>query len=1494
MNKKLQKLIMLLIAFTVIQAKAQQVTVTSTAGSGSGSVGGYSTLNGAFTDINNGVYQGDINIRIMDNFTITSASTLNASGTGSASYTSVLIRPADTATVTKQISTTTSAITMIVLNSADNVTIDGRAGGTGTSSLLEFLYNVNSGTTAANNVVMRLDNGATNNTIRYTKLTNLSVQAAGTGGALGSATAPNTCNLAFMNTTSATPANSNNTINNCVFTGARLSIFLDGTNASGAVNMDNLVFRANEIKDFGSRAIDINNNVGIISIDSNLIYNSSSFSSSNGQTVRCISVGGTSNRVQATITKNRIYDIKSSGFSGVSIFGIIVTPTTSTANKIDIINNSIVLMQNNTGVSASAVSGLVGICLQGGNSCEMNVYQNTIRIGGFLSGTLAGTGTVRSYCFGKFNSGTQGSNILRVKNNIFSNTRFGGLSSALATCFHMSAWYNTNTTSTMDVDYNTYAGTYNGGTAGSVVGWGGSIYFTGVTGLYNTNDANSLNLVPTFTNTTQPYLSGASLGDANLSAPYLSSVPVATDIDNNNRATTYCYKGAYEAVSSPFITNDLQARIIYTYGKIPVGTLDSIRFRVKNGGILTLTNKNLTVDIKGANTTSLTYTIPSIAGLTDVTYTFPGYTPVNLGYDTLTAYVPSGDQNTANDTVTWVRENTLNALSYTKPFTARFGNVGTNPQGEIIAKFNTPVNNFVNQVNVDFTNAGFSAQSFSVVIYEDSGSTWGPKMNALWVSSPQTTVNGVYNLSVPSVSIRSGYFYVGVRQLTANNIGFAYQNENPIRSNTFYFRQGATYNTSAWNDFSVNASNQFRFMIEPRLKINNDLGVTDLVSPGLCAGSANTTYSVNVENLGLLTQDFSVNPLSVYGTATDPSNVTTSFGPIVINSDTLQTDGNLVVALTNTYNMSAPGNYTFKAWTVSGVDNNQVNDTLPTVTRTAVVPATAPYVQTFNASTVLPSGWSASRFFGNASSGVSGTNSYRAQVNNQGTFFANAVLSTPRITGLSGASQLRFKYKVTDAVGGAATTLGSVTDSIKVLISSDCGSTYNYAYAITGLNHTPTTDYTDVTINLASYVGGGNDLLVKFVLDWFGTGNNSFVDLDDVRFIDTTSDVTPILNQALCSQLPLGAALSPTIFIANLSTGTVNSVSYGISITGPGTYSNSGSASSINSLTAVSFPVTFTPSVVGTYSVKIYSNYSGDNDIYNDTIFTSFTVFAGVNSFTVSNLATDSFTINWTANPNATSYNLDVATDAAFNSILAGYNDLSVSGTSQNVSGLSSGVKYYFRLRTVNSCGTSSNSNTDSATTLTLSTPLTLTAYLQGLYLGAGTMIASPFAADGVSPANIADTVTIELHDATSPYALAHTAVGTIGTNGVGNISLPALASGGTYYIVLKHRNSITTWSANPVTFNNASNSYNFSTAATQAYGDNMVDDGTGKFMIYSGDINQDGSVDFNDYPDLDVASSNGVLGYDANDLNGDASVDFNDYPVLDVNSSLGVIMVTP
>ncbi|MCX6187840.1 MAG: hypothetical protein NTU43_12765, partial [Bacteroidetes bacterium] len=173
-----------------------------------------------------------------------------------------------------------------------------------------------------------------------------------------------------------------------------------------------------------------------------------------------------------------------------------------------------------------------------------------------------------------------------------------------------------------------------------------------------------------------------------------------------------------------------------------------------------------------------------------------------------------------------------------------------------------------------------------------------------------------------------------------------------------------------------------------------------------------------------------------------------------------------------------------------------------------------------------------------------------------------------------------------------------------------------------------------------------------------------------------------------------------------------------------------------------------------------------------------------------------------------------------------------------------------------------------------------------------GRMKSSLNNADGVSELNLFDTVQIMLFDSISNSILYSVKV-IADTGGFCQVIIPNTFANSRLSIGVKHRGSIETWSANPILLSNGT-TYNFTTSASKALGDNMTDDGTSIFLIYNGDVNQDGSVDFNDYPALDIASSNGDLGYLETDLNGDASVDFNDYPILDINSSNGVLSVTP
>ena len=188
---------------------------------------------------------------------------------------------------------------------------------------------------------------------------------------------------------------------------------------------------------------------------------------------------------------------------------------------------------------------------------------------------------------------------------------------------------------------------------------------------------------------------------------------------------------------------------------------------------------------------------------------------------------------------------------------------------------------------------------------------------------------------------------------------------------------------------------------------------------------------------------------------------------------------------------------------------------------------------------------------------------------------------------------------------------------------------------------------------------------------------------------------------------------------------------------------------------------------------------------------------------------------------------------------------------------------------------------------------INLTAYLEGLYLGAGEMTASPYNSDNSLSSAVADTIILELHSNSGNFDSVYAWKGAISIYGLANAVFPGAAFGNSYFIVLKHRNSIETWSASAFTMG-STNTYNFSSSASNSYGGNMVNLGSGVFGIYSGDINQDGSIDFLDYPDLDQSSINGDLGYLSSDINGDASVDFLDYPIIDQNSINGIFTLRP
>ncbi|MBK9540851.1 MAG: hypothetical protein IPO49_00880 [Bacteroidetes bacterium] len=185
------------------------------------------------------------------------------------------------------------------------------------------------------------------------------------------------------------------------------------------------------------------------------------------------------------------------------------------------------------------------------------------------------------------------------------------------------------------------------------------------------------------------------------------------------------------------------------------------------------------------------------------------------------------------------------------------------------------------------------------------------------------------------------------------------------------------------------------------------------------------------------------------------------------------------------------------------------------------------------------------------------------------------------------------------------------------------------------------------------------------------------------------------------------------------------------------------------------------------------------------------------------------------------------------------------------------------------------------------SVTLNLTVFIEGFTNNSGVM-------NGAVSPSVCDTLTVSLASSISPYSIVTSNVGVIGLNGSGSFVFTGPYLGNSYYVVVQHRNSLETWSANPVLFSSSSITYDFSTAASKAYGSNEILHTSGKYAIRSGDVNQDGTIESSDYSSIENSSQFFASGYLPADVTGDNLVESSDYSLIENNSQLFLFSVRP
>jgi hypothetical protein len=186
-------------------------------------------------------------------------------------------------------------------------------------------------------------------------------------------------------------------------------------------------------------------------------------------------------------------------------------------------------------------------------------------------------------------------------------------------------------------------------------------------------------------------------------------------------------------------------------------------------------------------------------------------------------------------------------------------------------------------------------------------------------------------------------------------------------------------------------------------------------------------------------------------------------------------------------------------------------------------------------------------------------------------------------------------------------------------------------------------------------------------------------------------------------------------------------------------------------------------------------------------------------------------------------------------------------------------------------------------------TNLSITCFIEGYWNGVNAML--PVLLNQAQPntSTQCDSISIGLISAATvalgaPYTPDYVTNAVLNTNGTAS-AVFANAVSGNYYIVLKHRNAIETWSASLMAFP-ATTGYNFSTAASQAYGANQKEVATGIWALYSGDVAIDENIDLLDLGLVETDINAFSFGYLPTDINGDGNVDLLDSPVLEVNTN--------
>ncbi|MDW8272770.1 MAG: G8 domain-containing protein [Chitinophagales bacterium] len=452
----------------------------------------------------------------------------------------------------------------------------------------------------------------------------------------------------------------------------------------------------------------------------------------------------------------------------------------------------------------------------------------------------------------------------------------------------------------------------------------------------------------------------------------------------------------------------------------------------------------------------------------------------------------------------------------------------------------------------------------------------------------------------------------------------------PFAANTNYTRTTAT---GAPGPIAPLATNGEYFAWASTVP-NLDMGAIALVSPppAGCYGT-NQTLTVRIRNFASNTINFASDPVTVGALVSGPIPASPF---VVVNSGTLAPGDSLNVTVTTTLDMSGFGTYTFTPYAIVAGDGNNANDSLsPKPTRTLSAPVSLPTtLLTFtgftgaNLNTVFP-GWNEGQgaitptitnSLWTSQTGVTGASGTTARIN-LWVNTRNEWLFGPKVTAGS-CTEFRFRAAITDF---AATTIPDpegmtgTDDSVTVMVSTDCGVTWQRVFAVTASNAPPAgvISWVSYSVPLSSFAG--QDIIVALKATDGPTDDLPDYDfhVDDLQVRNRPA--VDISAEAITLPVPGGttpngnASQQIKVRIRNTGCNTIsfssNPTTITINVTGATTTSRNVTVSSgslaPNDTLIVDVGAPFNMSNTGTYNFSGFAITTGDGFASNDTFPTT-------------------------------------------------------------------------------------------------------------------------------------------------------------------------------------------------------------------------------------------------------------------------------------------------